>query len=130
MKLTILPSENKVGIDGNFREVDLSTIDTNIHAIQWDEANKGHIEYRTADTDAGREVKINSYAPYQKYIDLWTAAAEVEEPLEPIDQTIDPDAMIEDTIESNPLVRGLVAMIAEDKRVTPADVIAKIKKLK
>ena len=130
MQLIIIPSENKIGVDGEFRAVDLSDMDQNIHAIQCDGANKGHIEYKTADMDAGREVKINSYAAYQTYVDRWAAAAEVEKPLEPIDQIIDPDTMIEDVMESNPLVRGLVAMIAEDKGGAPADVVTKIKELK
>lgn len=46
MKLTIVPVDKQVGIDGLFFELDLSTcaIPANIHALQWYE-NEGEVEF-------------------------------------------------------------------------------------
>lgn len=46
MKLTIIPSDKKVGVDGLFLEFDLSTceVPANIHALQWYET-EGEVEF-------------------------------------------------------------------------------------
>lgn len=44
MKLTIIVPDGMIGIDGEFRAVDLSSLATNIRAIQWN-GIKGHIEF-------------------------------------------------------------------------------------
>lgn len=44
MRLTIIKEDNSVGVDGVFRSLDLTTLDPNIRAVQWD-GGKGHIEY-------------------------------------------------------------------------------------
>lgn len=47
MRLTIIPSDRAIGIDGNFFlkiKQDLSWIPSDVHAVQWD-GTKGHVEY-------------------------------------------------------------------------------------
>lgn len=69
-KLTIIADDGVVGVDGVFRSVDLTGLDPDIHAVQWDGA-AGEIEYRD-----GRPPKVmNDLASFQPLVDLWTAAA-------------------------------------------------------
>ena len=70
MRVTIIADDGKVGVDGVFRAVDLSTLDANIHAVQWDGA-KGHIEFK----DRRPEQQIADISAFQSFIDAWTAAA-------------------------------------------------------
>lgn len=44
MKLTIVVPDSVVGIDGEFRQLDLSQLPENIRAVQWDGV-KGHVEF-------------------------------------------------------------------------------------
>ncbi len=70
MRVTIIADDGVVGVDGEFRSVDLSALDPNVHAVQWDGA-KGHVEYR----DRSPETPLADLAPYQPFIDAWAAAA-------------------------------------------------------
>lgn len=70
MRVTIVADDGKVGVDGVFRSVDLSTLDANIHAVQWD-GTSGHIEFK----DRSPEQRIADISPFQSFIDAWTAAA-------------------------------------------------------
>ncbi len=70
MRVTIIADDGKVGVDGVFRAVDLSTLDANIHAVQWD-GGAGHIEHK----DRSPEQKITDFSAFQSFIDAWTAAA-------------------------------------------------------
>ena len=70
MRVTIIADDGKVGVDGVFRAVDLSTLDPNIHAVQWDGAS-GHIEFK----DRSLEQRIADISAFQPFIDAWTAAA-------------------------------------------------------
>lgn len=71
MRLTIIRDDGIVGVDGVFREVDLSSLDANIHAVQWDGA-MGHVEYK----EPKSEEPISSYkARFAAFVDLWKAAA-------------------------------------------------------
>lgn len=78
MKLSVIREDNTVIIDGVVRSVDLSALDPNIRAIQWDE-DRGHIEF-----DNHREpyVRLNGVlaaptdlAEFQWIIDAWMAAS-------------------------------------------------------
>ena len=69
-KITIIADDGVVGVDGVFRSVDLTGLDPDIHAVQWDGA-AGEIEYRD-----GRPPEVmNDLASFQSFVDLWTAAA-------------------------------------------------------
>lgn len=67
MKITIIKEDNTVVIDNlGFDEMDLSSVGTNVHAIQFDtETSKGHIEYE----DDRVNEEITDISPYQSIID-------------------------------------------------------------
>ena len=69
-KVTIIADDGVVGVDGVFRSVDLTALDPDIHAVQWDGA-AGEIEYR----DGRPSEAMNDLASFQSFVDLWTAAA-------------------------------------------------------
>ncbi|MCH7793836.1 MAG: hypothetical protein IH900_01665 [Proteobacteria bacterium] len=69
MRVTIIANDGKVGVDGVFRAVDLSTLDPNIHAVQWDGV-VGHIEFK----DNSANEAITDISAFQSFIDAWTAA--------------------------------------------------------
>ena len=69
MRVTIVADDGKVGVDRVFREVDLSSLNPNIHAVQWDGV-KGHVEYK----DRRPETTLKSISAYRRFIDAWTAA--------------------------------------------------------
>jgi len=75
MRLSIIPAESKVNIDGVARwGVDCSSLDPTIHAIQWD-GTKGHIEF----TDPARPpVAITNIDAYQYLIAEHARVGEVE----------------------------------------------------
>lgn len=77
MKITILPSDGVVGVDGLFRLVDLADVSPTIHAVQIDTAkNRGEIEFREAeDGSRAANERITDFTPFQKYVDRFTAAA-------------------------------------------------------
>ncbi len=70
MRVTLIKDDNLVGVDREFREVDLSGLDEKIHAVQWNNG-MGEIEYNGK---AANE-KFEDFSEYQQYVDAWTAAA-------------------------------------------------------
>ena len=76
MKITIIPSDKVVLVDRVARLIDMAGIDLTIHAVQFDTgAGQGHIERISGNNEA-----INTIAPFQTFIDRWTAAAPVPPP--------------------------------------------------
>lgn len=75
MKLTIIPADKTVTIDGvGFGNINLSWIDLDIHAVQWYDTY-GDVEIKIPETGhviANR--KISSLAPFQAAIDAWFVA--------------------------------------------------------
>jgi len=58
MKITIIPLDGAVYKDGvSFTELDLSSVPSNIHALQWDD-NKGWIEF-SQDGDLSKPTNEN-----------------------------------------------------------------------
>jgi hypothetical protein len=82
MKLTIVPSDGFISIDGRgFSHLDMSSVPENIHAVQWDGA-AGWIEYSiTEDGAKPANTPINSITDFQAVVDLWTAAAAAADPV-------------------------------------------------
>ena len=76
MRLTIIPSDNLVSIDGESRQVDCASFDSlqGVHAVQWDDP-AGWIEY--ANSPLGGEFRpnevITSVDQFQEVIDAWNA---------------------------------------------------------
>ena len=76
MKISIINPDSTVVIDGlGFDSLDLSTISSATHAIQFDTATSvGHIEYN----DGTANEAITSIAAYQSIIDDWQAAKDAQ----------------------------------------------------
>ena len=79
MKISIINPDSTVVIDGlGFNSLDLSTISSTTHAIQFDTATStGHVEYNNGTANEA----ITSIAAYQSIIDAWQAAKDAQ-PLE------------------------------------------------
>tara|TARA_R110000803_G_C11899717_1_gene311927 strand:- start:447 stop:818 length:372 start_codon:yes stop_codon:yes gene_type:complete len=74
MKFTIITEDNNFGVDGVFREIDLSSLVGTVKAVQFDTDNNiGEIEMGVENQ------VITSFDPFQKYYNDWVAA----EPLPP-----------------------------------------------
>ena len=80
MRLTIIPVDGFVGIDGKgFGGLNLSFMDASVHAVQWYET---HGEVEVKDPATGRMTTnevITSIEVYQPAIDVWQAAKIAEE---------------------------------------------------
>jgi len=64
-KVTIITPDSAVYVDNYWiSEMDVSSVASNIHAIQWDGSN-GHIEYN----DGKKNGEITDISPYQSIID-------------------------------------------------------------
>ena len=72
MKISIINPDSTVVIDGlGFDSLDLSTISSTTHAIQFDTATStGHVEYNNGTANEA----ITSIAAYQSIIDAWQIA--------------------------------------------------------
>lgn len=67
MRLTIIRDDGIIGIDGEFRRVDLAELTPGIRAVQWDGVS-GHIEF-----DASPNEIISDAAQFQPLVDAWYA---------------------------------------------------------
>lgn len=74
MRLTIIRDDSLVGVDGVFRQVDLSALFEGVRAVQWD-GESGHVEH-----DDTANSPLADIAAFQSFIDLWTAAEPVVAP--------------------------------------------------
>ena len=79
MRITVVPSDKRVTIDGKgYEDINLSSFDPSIHAIQWYDTY-GEIEIKD---DRGRIVEnrvIDSFEEFAFVVTLWEAAKEVDE---------------------------------------------------
>lgn len=80
MKLTIIVPDGTVGIDGEFRHVDLTSINPNLRAVQWD-GTKGHIEFE----DGSPNQAISNIVQFTNVVNAWQALT----PPAPTPPTID-----------------------------------------
>lgn len=80
MRVTIIPIDGSVSVDGKgFGGLDLSFMDSSVHAVQWYEA---HGEIEVKDPATGRMIAnevITSINAFQPAIDAWQAAKTAEE---------------------------------------------------
>lgn len=83
MRVTIVRSDNIVIVDGKPLRVDCSSVNADIHAVQWSDT-VGEIEYETgAGGDRHPNAVITDISPFQPIIDLWTAANSAPPPPPP-----------------------------------------------
>jgi hypothetical protein len=75
MRVTIIAEENRVNVEGQSKTVDLSTLAEDIHVVQW-YGTVGEVEFKTDYVENTRKhnERITDFAPYQKFVDAWTAA--------------------------------------------------------
>ena len=70
MRLTIIPIDNNVYLDSFTANIDCSSIDPSIHAIQWN-GTTGEIEYKDIVTGKKtRNEEIEDISPYASFITL------------------------------------------------------------
>lgn len=72
MKLTIIVPDSVVGIDGEFRELNLSALPANVRAVQWDGAS-GHVEFN----DGTPNETIDSIDVFSDLAAAWNALTPV-----------------------------------------------------
>jgi hypothetical protein len=73
MRLTIIPSDNIVNIDGKALQIDCSKFSAlaGIHAVQWD-GTRGHIEYVQGNPNAFvHNTPLTSIDAYNDVIEAW-----------------------------------------------------------
>lgn len=79
MRITVVPSDKRVTIDGKgYEDINLSSLDPSIHAIQW-YGTDGEVEIKDA---RGRIVEnrvIDSFEEFAFVVTLWEAAKEADE---------------------------------------------------
>jgi hypothetical protein len=92
VKVTIIPSDGKVGVDGVFRSVSMAGIDPSIHAVQFDTRGGGHVEFKQDLNPRPDNQKLASIAAFQVFLDRWTAA-EPPPPPPPPTPTPPPDLL-------------------------------------
>lgn len=70
MRLTIIRSDGFISVDGTGYTVDLSTLDSTVHAVQWYDT-QGEIEYTDLRGRIVENVEITSIDTFQYVISLW-----------------------------------------------------------
>jgi hypothetical protein len=77
MRVVIVAEDNRVSVEGQSEIVDVSTLDEDIHVVQW-YGTVGEVEYKhdyIANTKAPN-VRITDFTPYQKHVDAWMIEAQ------------------------------------------------------
>lgn len=76
MKISLVPSDNVAVVGGDARQISFAGIDPTIHAVQFDTVkSKGHVEFLEDIEPRLQNEEITDFAPYQIFVDRWTAAA-------------------------------------------------------
>ena len=72
MRVTIIKSDNTVGINGEFLPIDCSALPANFHALQWyGDENYGEVEWDGRPKPPNTE--MTELGAYQTYVDAWHA---------------------------------------------------------
>jgi hypothetical protein len=76
MRVVIVPEDNRVSVEGFSETVDISTLDEDIHVVQW-YGTVGEVEYKHdyVQNTKAPNVRITDFTPYQKYVDAWMVEA-------------------------------------------------------
>jgi hypothetical protein len=79
MRVTIIPEDGFVSVDGEgHSELDLSSIDPSVHAVQW-YSTEGAVEYKDEKGRATHNEQITSLDEFQPALDAWQAAKDASE---------------------------------------------------
>jgi len=114
MRLTIIQEDGVVGVDCVFRRVDLSGLDTEIHAIQFDTVKgKGHVEYDNSLEPRLENTELENFAPYSVYVSRWAAAApKAPDPAVVAAEQAEQDVARKRSLALQKLLEGLLAQEA------------------
>jgi hypothetical protein len=79
-RLTIVADDSKVYVDGVALKVDLTGLDPQIHAIQWN-GSRGEIEHRPYDEKGNRRPNafFTDISAYKVFVNRWSAAKAAED---------------------------------------------------
>mgnify|MGYP000008258982 CR=1 FL=1 len=80
-RITIVPDDNIVHVDGEARTISMAGIDPTIHAVQWF-GDVGEVEFN----DGSPHATIINFAPFQVFVTRWAAAAPVPLPPPTLDE--------------------------------------------
>lgn len=118
MKITIIQDDGVVGVDGLFRQVDLTDLDENIHAVQFDSStNTGHVEFdnelvpRMPNMRLGRtkfNQLFNRYVQRWKLVDAPKLSAQELAAVAAAEKQASDDATDLNLAKANPVIRYLV----------------------
>lgn len=120
MKVTIIPDDGKVGVDGEFRDVDLSDVDPSIHAVQWN-GNAGHIEFK----DGSENEPLKNFGQFQSLVGRWQTKG--PPPTPPLFTLPTPAESAELNLTTNTVQAAMLRRIAALEGKTPRQVIDEIK---
>ena len=68
MRITIIPSDGHIYVDGKLHVADCSSVDPSIHAVQWYD-DRGEVEFKTIDSERKPNEAIDSLGPFQALVD-------------------------------------------------------------
>lgn len=123
MRVTIIPEDGIVGVDRVFRTVDLSGVDRNIHAIQWDSVKRrGEIEYK----DRSPNKIIKTFTEFKPLVTAWRQAF-VPPPDPPIPPTISAVIDSEVATPNRSVMGALIHALADELGITVNQLVSKIK---
>jgi hypothetical protein len=76
MRVTIIQEDSRVNVEGQSETVDLSTLDEEIHVVQW-YGTVREVEYKSDYVANTKKIndRITDFTPYQKFVDAWTVEA-------------------------------------------------------
>jgi hypothetical protein len=78
MKISIIQDDGVVGVDGVFRAVDLTGIDEQVHAVQFDTTtNTGHVEFDSSLVPRKPNMRLGKTKfkqMFERYVQRWKAA--------------------------------------------------------
>lgn len=78
-QITIIKADSVIGVDGVFRGIDLTDMQSDIHAIQFNTATgAGHIEYdpEAEERKPNKPIGATVFRTFEKYITRWKKAGE------------------------------------------------------
>ena len=111
MKVTIVPEDNVVLVDGEARSIDMTGMDPAVHAVQWKDT-QGEIEYK----NGRRNKPITDISPFQSFIDRWVAAAPPAPPPPP--PPLSPRQQIINRLRADPILKAQVIESFEARGIT------------
>lgn len=74
-QITIIPAHGSIGIDGVFHAIDLSQVDSSIHAVQFNtDTGVGHVEYKDLSIPQDQLDQTSFDTRFGELILAWNAA--------------------------------------------------------